>query len=172
MNKKIWIKKTMSLLLVLTTLMSLTVGVAQGPGAKAVNISELGKISLKMCSFDARGEDYSDISSTKIYNDDPVSLVFKKQSGCRIPKGSYVRVFYKTDYLDYRSDGYYPWNMPNAKYYTTNKLGSNKTQVCLYWKNPWKAGNYVICLIVPCSNNAGKTGYTWFSWSAKVNRYG
>ena len=175
MNKKRWFKKTTSLLLALTLMFGFVAGVAQeGPKANAVKIGEIGNIGLKGVGFDARGEEYSDISNTKLYSDDPVCLMFKRKTGCRIPKGSYVRVMYKTDYEDLRAKGIYPWNV-NKKYlkYYTQPITSSTSQLTFYWSKPWNPGKYAICLIIPCTNNAGtQKGYTWMTWGTRIYRYG
>ena len=178
-NKRM--KKSLSIVLMLVLLLSLFGGVAQGPEAMAITRSQLNelRIGLKWVAyeFDNDAESYDDISDATIYEDDAISLVFKKASGkYRIPKGSRVKVFYENDYIEFTENGIKPVDAEQNGYkarYSSRVLAKDANQCSWYWKTPWKVGNYRICLFIPYTYDDGYGEFfTWISWKMKVRRYG
>ena len=178
-NKRM--KKSLSIVLMLVLLMSLFGGVAHGPEAMAITKSQMKelRIGLKSLSyqFDNAAESYNDIDNTNIYQDEPVCLVFKKTGGkCRIPKGSYVKVFYENDYTEFTEDGLNAVNAEGNGYkarYSSRALAKDTNQCSWYWNKPWKIGNYRVCLFVPYTSDYGSGKYICvFSWKRKIYRYG
>ena len=175
MSHRIKMKKTISMMLMLTLILSVFGGIVNGPDSKAVAKSELGIVGMTCVNFDATGEDYNDLSMAKLYEDDSVGLVFKRKTGCRIPAGSFIYVYYENDFNDFRQDGYYPWTADDNGYtvrYRGNNLKRSTDQTCWFWSRPWKPGNYRVCLIVPYLGDDGKAAFTWYSYKIKINRYG
>lgn len=176
-NKRM--KKSLSIVLTLVLLLSLFGGVAQGPEAKAITKSQVDsmRIGLKSVSFhfDNAAESYDEIENTKIYNDDPVCLVVKKTGGkVRLPKGCYIRVYYENDYIEFTEDGLSPLKAEKNGYkarYTGSKIAKDTNQTSWYWPNPWKTGNYRVCLFIPFKDGS-ETFVTWATWKKKIYRYG
>ena len=174
MKNKKRMKKTMSIVLLLTLFISLFGGMAPGPDSKAViKVGQIGNIYLKTMGWDARNESYEELTQSTVYENQFFTLYFKRRSGCRIPKGTYIVVTKKNDYNALTSEGYYPWGFPDeyiVRKGTKKKLNYDE---CSWGLTGIKAGNYVVSLIIPCcSNDGSKTGYTRRTYSLKVYRYG
>lgn len=177
-NKRM--KKTLSIVLMLVLLLSLFGGVAQGPEAMAITASQLKKLVIGCKSvayeFDNRAESYDEIGNANIYQDDVISLVFKKTGKTRIPAGTYVKVFYENDYIEFRENGIYSYEAEEKGYkprYSSRKLAKDANQCCWYWNKPWKPGNYRICMIIPYTyDNGYGTNVVTMTWKKKIYRYG
>ncbi|MEE3468529.1 MAG: hypothetical protein VZQ83_08820 [Eubacterium sp.] len=174
MNTKKRMKKTMSIVLMLTLMLGLFGGVTSGPDSKAYIYTEFGKIYIKWLPFDARGDSYDDVVSSKVYENSPTTLYFKRKTGCRIPKGAYLVIVSANDYDALISEGYRPWSFPKEyRVSTSSKKGLNYNECCWYWPKGFQTGKYCVCLVLPCVLKDGKTSaLTWKTYDLKINRYG
>ena len=165
-------KKLLSTLLLFALMMSLFGGISSGPDAQAVTKYDFGTIQLKRCNFNTSGYDYDDVQATTLYRDYPVSLFFKRKTGCRIPKGSYVVVFSKNDFNALVEDGLFPPTQTDfIMYKQKNKTRLNYNEFSLTW-NSWRVGRYVACLVMPYTGYDNKTWLKYYSWDVTVKNYG
>ncbi len=172
MKKAAIMKKLMSTMLLFALVMCLFGGITSGPDAQAVSYSDFGTISLKVCNFATSGYDFDEVSKTALYPDGPVSLFFKRKSGCRIPKGSYIRVLRKNDFLSLKEDGIYPPSQMDFVKYKSGKTKLNYNEFSVTWPGGWKAGKYVVCLVMPYTTYDNKAYVLYYNWNVTVKNYG
>ena len=165
-------KKSMSMMLMLALIFSMFGGIASGPASLAVYYDEIGTIGCKIVNFDARSNSYDEINKTNLYQGYPVTVCVKRKTGCRIPKGSYIIVLKANDYRALRADGVWIPDQKDYIKYSSKGCALNYYETSWCWSNGWALGKYVVCLVMPYTEDDGSSAYTFYAWNASVVRYG